>query len=106
MKIKKIKLWVVFLPLSVIVMIIYRQVRLHRLGLGKSSKNKKQNNLCVLLGGFGVVILSSIVLTNLLYNILTDPPIFLLYLCDYISHILGSLVVREIEYRQLLDIAE
>lgn len=105
MKAKKIKLWIAFLPLSPLILLIYIGIRWRKSGRLGFKKLWSQTSLYIVLGGFCTELLFFPASTWLMNVYIKDQSCIaavLLILCEYISLTSASLVIREIEYKQLL----
>lgn len=102
MKVEKIKFGIIFLPLSPLIMLIYVHIRWTMLGLIGFKKLWSQTSLFIVVSAFGIMALFFPILLCLLQSEWTPLIITLIILCIYVSHLSASLVIREIEYHQLL----
>ena len=101
----KIKLWVVFLPVSPLIVMVIIYIRWARLGKFGFDKDWIKTSFLILIYGFlAMIVLFAPLFFLLLYVNVRSVPLVLSYM--YVVFTLVSLVIRDVEYKRVRKVFE
>ena len=103
----KIKLWVVFLPVSPLIVMVIIYIRWAKLGKLGFNKDWIKTTFLILLDGFlAEIVLFAPLFFLLLYVDVRNVPLVLVLLYMYFVFTLVSLVIRDVEYKRVRKVFE